>query len=749
MNGSLHRSIGAPVVLLIALALTRFGAGAQGQGGASEDLRALFPRVASVDTGGTYGLVRAPLPAEVLESVRADLADVRVFVDGQSVEFVIEADPPRQPAVMRTLTPLDVREQNTGDRAQPTVVETWDVELPPDPPVPVEGQTIDWRLHFGFAPADLVRELSVHRVDPDGTETPVLNTTLFRLASPLREKVEVRIPPVPGARLRLRLTGPAPALRPVMTLHSASVSAAARDLSVPLEVVGTERSADAQETIVTLRRPRGIVPDALVFETTSGAFHREVIVEDAGVGGRRSVAGRGVLYNIPSWNEASLEVALGRTTGDLLRVRVLDQDAPPLTALRVEARVRQPALVFEAYGSNTQLYFGGARAARPAYGLRELRGSLTPSARVEPATVQAATDNRHFHAGPVLEFAMRPGAPLELAGFSHVRSLRVGDTPEGLVRVQPDVETMALTQDHGADLRIADTQGRQWPYLWGDEWLDRSVEVAVNARPMPADRTTAFYVVLPAGHPEVDHLLLDIPETLVSRAYQVWGADSADEELREIARGTLERSPSVRGQRLQVAVGQQVSALEVRVQDGDEQPLTVRGATLVTKGRDLFMAAPAGEYRLLVGNPRIYAPTYDVESPLDLLLSLSAVDATLGPLGDNPDYAPPSPSRDALTETALLVVLGVAVLLLGVLTFRLVRDEPEPSPASGADPSRATDGPTDSNASTDEAADEPAQQATGETAAAHEHGGDAQPPPEDGETAGASPAERDKMPDDR
>ena len=67
--------------------------------------------------------------------------------------------------------------------------------------------------------------------------------------------------PAPGARLRLRLSGAAPALRPTLTLVSASVGSATRELRIPLEVVNTERSGGS-ETIFTVRRPRGVVPES-------------------------------------------------------------------------------------------------------------------------------------------------------------------------------------------------------------------------------------------------------------------------------------------------------------------------------------------------------------------------------------------------------------------------------------------------------------------------------------------------------
>ena len=166
-----------------------FASAQGGADGASEDLRALFPQRARIETGGVYGLVRAPLPAEVLSSVRADLADLRVFIDDGSVEFVIEADAPQRATESRPLLPVDVRERTAGDPTRPTVVETWDVVLPTDLPGAAadsgsEASGLEWRLRFGLTPSELVRELTVHRVDAQGAETEVL--FVFSPALPTR-----------------------------------------------------------------------------------------------------------------------------------------------------------------------------------------------------------------------------------------------------------------------------------------------------------------------------------------------------------------------------------------------------------------------------------------------------------------------------------------------------------------------------------------------------------------------------------
>lgn len=738
LDSAVRRAVSSLAVLLFAAAWASGGPrAARAQDGATDDLRALFPQRARIDTRGTYGLVRAPLPAEVLSSVRADLADLRVFVGGRSTEFMIESDAPQRATETRALVPVDVRERTAGDATRPTVVETWDVLLPTDVPgaVSSDGGGVEWRLRFGLTPNEVVRELTVHRVDAQGAEVEVLATTLFRMASPLREKVEVVIPTAPGARLRVRLSGTAPALRPTLTLVSASVVRASRELRIPLDVVSTER-VGGSESVITLRRPRGVVPESLVFETTGGAFQREVVVEDAGTGSRSGAVGRAVIYRIPDWEELSLEVPVRRTSGDLLRVRVLDRDAPPLEALTITARVRQPAVLFDANGGDAELFFGGARATRPAYGLEDaLRYRLTPDAQVGEASVVDLAANPQFAAGPVLAFAMRPGASVNVAEFSHVLPLRVTDTPEGLTRVRPTIGALAAGREGQGDFRVVDAEGRQWPFLWGDETHELTVAGAVTVR--QEGRTSVHAIAVPSGGLHVEHILLDVQDALVDRACEVHVRDQPAGEFAMAVEDKLTRTPGMRGP-LVVPVGRHVHAIELHVRNGDERPLTIRSATLVTMTRELFLAAPAGDYRLLVGSALVDDPLYDIESARALVLSVRAEDAALGELAANPAYAPPSPSRDAMTEAALLSVLALAVLLLGFLTFRLVRTEPaDPAPPSasvapagpsagvGSQPSSETDTPTPATSVASEAGE------ASETSEASE---------------GASAEERDKLP---
>jgi len=125
-----------------------------------------------------------------------------------------------------------------------------------------------------------------------------------------------------------------------------------------------------------------------------------------------------------------------------------------------------------------------------------------------------------------------------------------------------------------------------------------------------------------------------------------------------------------------------VEALRLVVVDGDDAPLgfdAVRAQVVVS---DLFLTAPAGEYRLLLGEPEADGPRYELERVRDVVLAVKAAEAAAGPVRPNPDYS----SRARLgrgggpQKVLLWAALVAAVLVLGALTFWLARREP-PAPA--------------------------------------------------------------------
>jgi hypothetical protein len=121
-----------------------------------------------------------------------------------------------------------------------------------------------------------------------------------------------------------------------------------------------------------------------------------------------------------------------------------------------------------------------------------------------------------------------------------------------------------------------------------------------------------------------------------------------------------------------------VDTIHIDVHDGDENPLRFARAELGMRTSDLFLVAPEGRYALLAGASSLEPPVYDLQRARSLVLVAEYVDATVGPKHDNARYEPPSAfSASRASDYAVWVAVVLAVLILGLLTFRLVREEPK------------------------------------------------------------------------
>ena len=128
--------------------------------------------------------------------------------------------------------------------------------------------------------------------------------------------------------------------------------------------------------------------------------------------------------------------------------------------------------------------------------------------------------------------------------------------------------------------------------------------------------------------------------------------------------------------------GAPVHALELRVDDGDDAPLAFGEATADVLLPELFLVAPQGRYEMLLGNPDVPAPRYEIERVRDVVLAADSNAATPGALEPNPDFSlrarlggedgPSGLLRTSLVWGALIV----AVAVLGLLSLRVMRQSP-------------------------------------------------------------------------
>ena len=653
------------------------------------DLARLFPRELAVTAES--GPSRLAVPADVLATARPDLADVRLFgTGGEALPFVVNSGarfvPADAPAPV-VATPVGATRRSSGAY----VTESFD--LPPPPP-----SSASYELSLVTGAQDFVRDLRIVVVGADGVvaPAPLVDTTVFRLASPQQARLRFALPPVPpGARaLRVTIAGQGGglgwgnfygALEPVFLYEAKLTAVDPPTLSIALTVRATRHEGGRTELEVAL--PLGIRPDRLRLSTSTPNFVRAVSVSD-----EQRPLGTADVYRVEALRERggeSLDVPIDRAVGEQLTITLEDGGSPPLASLHVTAIVRQPSLVFFADGAPITLRYGGGRAQAPRYDLEALArvglsGSLLDGDTLREATAHEARPNPRFDAAPALAFLARPGVVVDARRYTHVSELTVPDAREGIVRVRVPAAAMSVARIDLGDVRVLGADGRQWPYV---ETVGERPEVElplVVGAPVREGRETRYTLRLPVTSAFVAALRLDVDARFTERPFKLVGTDDDGAEA-VVTSGYLSRGPDERGPIVRDASGLRAQDLVLVVEDGDDAPLVVRSAVAVVRVAELQLAAPAGTYRLLAGDPTTTSPNYDLSRARDLIAAVPIGDAQAGRLSKNPAYHEPSfLERTGWQAIALWLALGLAVLVLGGLTLRLARMESDDAPAAAS-----------------------------------------------------------------
>jgi len=641
---------------------------------APHDPARLFPREASIEAPRTGGLVRLPLPAEVLAATRGDLSDLRIHdARGQERPFVVESSLPRRDSgrVYR-VTPTEASRRVERGRSLRSHYREH-LSLTP-PPQPVRGR---WRLRLDSRAVDFVRDVRVYAVTREG-RTEVAEATVFRLHGPLRERLDVELPRLPAdATLEIQVVGEGGYLEPTVDL--VEVRGPFDPATLTRSLAEVARARRGERTVLELARPTGVVPDRVRLVTRTGHFAREVRVLDLARGAAPVEIGRASVFRVRELGAEGTEVDLRRARGDRLRIEIDDGDSPALEGLRVEAVVRQPSLIFEPGDRPLTLRFGGGRARPPRYDVARLGasplGERLAAAVLPEAGLGALRDNPRFDDGPALRFAMRPGRAPDRARFSHVASLTVADAPEGLSRVRLPASVLAAARPDLGDVRVVDSDGAQWPYLRGA--VERTPVDASVGRPQIEARRSRYPIRLGVDEATVDRVVLHTDAPYVARDFTLY-ADTASGR-RRLTQGRLRREPRDPGPLVIELGAERVRSLELVVEDGGDAPLDIESATVSIPSRTLFLAAPEGEYTVIVGDPDAQPPGYEIARARALVLSVRAGEATVGPASDNPDHRAPSPLDDGGWETwAVWAAILFAIVALGLVTLRVVRQSPPP-----------------------------------------------------------------------
>ncbi|MFP3939742.1 MAG: hypothetical protein ACLF0P_05495 [Thermoanaerobaculia bacterium] len=702
------------------------GVGGRGAPAEGAGLPSLFPERAEL-TAPDGRLARLELPPEVLAACRPDLADLRIVssAGGEVPYLVLEGLAEDEGLEVRTTARAELlgverwtegaerapRAEGASPAGLPVRHERFEVAPPPPPAAAGSaGEARRWHLVVETDRRELVRQVVVSALAGEGeagggapgaADRILWEGSIFRFSDPRRERLRIPLPPWPSEPLRpdrlvVHLEGEAEDfLEPAFRYEEVREIPGVRSARVELPILA--RRSEEDRTILEVERPRGLVPDRLVLSTGTPAFDRPVEVWDEGAGAESAPLGRGIVTRLPGPEpEGSglehLDVPIRPPRGNRLRVVIRDGDSPPLAALEVAATIRRPALVFALpeEGSAT-LYFGGGRAFRPRYDLQELApglpaagevarraGWLHDPARLPEVVLGEARRNPRFDPSPALAFAQRPGAPLETERWEWRRRLTVRPSEEGLVQLRLGPEDLARARADLADLRIADGEGLQWPYLLQEDAAGESVAVEVEG-PV-TEEGVSRYELTPRHRPlGLDGISLEVDAPFVDRRFTLTAdlPGSAEGETARLARGRLVLPP--RDPRpLEIPFPRtRVVRLVLEVEDGSDAPLSVASASARAPVPELYFPGPAGDYDLLLGNPDARAPRYELARVRDVVLAVPAGPADAAPLEENPAYR--SGARwlagPGLQQGLLWVALLGTVAALALLTLRLVRGE--------------------------------------------------------------------------
>jgi hypothetical protein len=457
--------------------------------------------------------------------------------------------------------------------------------------------------------------------------------------------------------------------------------------------VASVRRGDGK-TIVELARPRGMVPEALRIASSTATFDRGITVLDVGPQREPEALASGAVFRLrPGSGIEELEIPLRPARGDRLRVIVDDGDSPPLADAAYTAVFSQPTLIASISAGGAEpaatLTFGGGRARVPRYDLAGLGAvsvlpmtgprarallNLYESQGTTVARLGPVRPNPAFDRTPALSFAMHAGAEIDRGMFGRAREIEVTPSAEGLSRLRLSPEDLAVLRDDSGDLRIADASSHQWPYLVAPGAAEIDVPLQLDG-PKSASRRSRYALTAPMGAATFGRIVLDTDAPYFDRAFRLTGKREDGSQL-TLAQGRLARSGNDRAPvQLGLAANERVVSMELSVDDGDDAPLALKSATARAVVPDVYLAAPAGRYTLLLDAPELTKPSYELERVREVVLSVEAGEVKPGPLEKNRDYKltarlAQAPGRQQMLFWGILVV---AVVVLAVFTLRLAR----------------------------------------------------------------------------
>lgn len=491
---------------------------------------------------------------------------------------------------------------------------------------------------------------------------------------PMGVQDQVRFPAISEplvVRLRWHQRGGTGAPR-LVGVRASGLGAEPIRMRLPVVDARVEESGWARYTIA-LPGPLPVRRVALL--ARDGVFDRQVIVRGAvdpsiyqGQSGDQQV--RRVRLGGANLDQATLRIdePLG---GDELVIYVQCEGLAPLDIPEVEIEVGGLDLLLLDPGPGPFLLYGGAPAdtSPPS----DLAVALPELARLAqgPVTAAEVVSNPDYVPPEQRADLVGPGVPISLRRFTRVHRL---EGPAGLVAAPLTAEVLRGARSDLADLRVVDDQDNQVPYLLRRRSADNAwPDVDVQREERGAQ--SRLRVTLPEPGVPVGRLTLRSDAPVFDRTVTVSRAHATELEPLRVFRWLGADRPTALALDVDALVGDQ---LYVDIDNRDNAPLPITGVDLSWPEWELVLFLPEGGARLVYGDPRLSAPSYDLGLIGD---EVDRRAVAVGALGPGADLSPPSLSR--FDQAVLLVGLLSLVVGLAGLTLGLLRRVPDASAVDG------------------------------------------------------------------
>jgi Protein of unknown function (DUF3999) len=572
----------------------------------------------------TPGLVKFSLPAETLNAARPALEDLRLYdAAGHELPFFIDRPTPAS-KVIRAAKSFQV-----SLNANMTVI-TLETGLTQ----PLDGVSLE-------TPAGSFIKAVRIEGSADGKRWQMLATgqPVFREPSGASQ-LRVTIPP--GVWHSLRLTVDDARTQPIPFTGARIFAAAAEATPMELQPATiAERNENPGETRLTLNLgAANLVVASVQIETDEPLFTRlvtlavPVVSEDAL---HEQTIGEGCVYRIAVEGQKAsenLSVPLeNRVPSRELILIIKNSDSPPLaiTGVRVERRPVNLMFMARAAGS-FHLLMGNSRCAAPRYDLASL-GAELKNVAVTPVKISALADNSDFRAPEALAGVELGGTALDVADWKYRKPVKISSG--GAQQLEPDLDVLAHAQPGFADLRVMHGSN-QVPYIVQYTSINRALTPSVTpTNDAKQPKLSRWMIKLPQAGLPLTRLSCETRTALFQRdvtLYEELTDERGEKYRRNLGGAAWTQTPDRKSREFALPLNERLQSdtLFFETENGDNPSIELEKFVVIYPAtRALFKAKAGDELFLYYGNPRVFAPRYDLSLLAGELLATDKKMATL------------------------------------------------------------------------------------------------------------------------